>query len=84
MTLDYQVRGMSLAGLTRPGPQVVTVTAGHIQLAVNLDRRGEGSRLVRRRSVVASGGGDRAGGGRFKVAFHCPSGAAPSTAGQCQ
>lgn len=33
MTLRYHVQGMSLTGSTRPGRQVVNVTAGHIQLA---------------------------------------------------
>jgi hypothetical protein len=33
MTLSYIVRGMSLRGRTKPGPQVVDLTVRHIQLA---------------------------------------------------
>ncbi len=43
MTLSYQVQGMGLTGLTRPGPQVVNVTAGHIQLGGSA-RRSPGPR----------------------------------------
>ena len=33
MTLGYAVAGLSLHGSTRPGPQVLHLTAGHLQLA---------------------------------------------------
>jgi hypothetical protein len=33
LTLSYQVRGLSLTGLTAPGPQQIDVSAGHLQLA---------------------------------------------------
>jgi hypothetical protein len=33
MTLEYAVRGESLHGATRPGPQVIGLSVGHLQLA---------------------------------------------------
>ena len=33
MTLDYAVAGLSLHGSTRPGRQVLHLSAGHLQLA---------------------------------------------------
>jgi hypothetical protein len=35
MTLNYQVQGLALSGLTAPGAQVIDLTAGHIQLAAS-------------------------------------------------
>jgi hypothetical protein len=75
MTLSYQVQGMGLTGLTRPGPQVVDVTAGHIQL-------GGPAPVTRATAQVSFNDGDtwfpaRAtalGGGRFKIAYSAPAG----------
>jgi hypothetical protein len=76
MTLSYQVQGMSLTGLTRPGAQVVDVTAGHIQLG--------GSAQVTGATAQVSFNGGRTwsparvtarGGGHFKVAYDAPAGA---------
>ena len=33
ITLGYSVSGLRLDGATKPGPQAITITAGHIQLA---------------------------------------------------
>ncbi len=75
MTLSYQVQGMGLTGLTRPGPQVVDVTAGHIQL-------GGTAAVTGASAQVSFNDGDTwfpakttaLGGGRFKVAYSAPAG----------
>jgi hypothetical protein len=75
MTLSYQVQGMSLAGQTRPGPQVVDVTAGHIQL-------GGTAKITGATAQVSFNDGDSwfpahvtaLGGGRFKVGYSAPAG----------
>jgi hypothetical protein len=75
MSLSYQVRGMSLTGQTRPGPQVVDVTAGHIQL-------GGTAKITGATARVSFNDGDSwfpahvtaLGGGRFKVAYSAPAG----------
>jgi hypothetical protein len=75
MTLSYQVQGMSLSGQTRPGPQVVDVTAGHIQL-------GGTAKIAGATARVSFNDGDSwfpahvtaLGGGRFKVAYSAPAG----------
>jgi hypothetical protein len=75
MTLSYQVQGMSLSGQTRPGPQVVDVTAGHIQL-------GGTAKITGATARVSFNDGDSwfpahvtaLGGGRFKVAYSAPAG----------
>ena len=76
MTLSYQVRGMSLTGLTRPGPQVVDVTAGHIQL-------GGTARVTGAQAQVSFNSGrtwspatvTALGGGRFRAAYTASAGA---------
>jgi hypothetical protein len=40
LTLNYGVRGMSLRGLTRPGQQVIDVTAGHVEPAAETPIKG--------------------------------------------
>jgi len=75
MTLSYQVQGMSLTGQTRPGPQVVNVTAGHIQL-------GGTAKITGATAQVSFNDGDSwfpahvtaLGGGRFKVTYSAPAG----------
>ena len=76
MTLSYQVQGMSMTGQTRPGPQAVEVTAGHIQLGGTAKITGAAAR------VSFNDGGSwfpatvtAQGGGRFKVAYSAPAGA---------
>jgi hypothetical protein len=75
MTLDYQVRGLALNGTTPPGPQLVRLHVGHLQLApappvtstsawVSCD---DGASW-RRAAVTA------AGGGNFRIAFSRPRG----------
>jgi hypothetical protein len=75
MTLSYQVQGMSMTGQARPGPQVVDVSAGHIQL-------GGAAKITGATAQVSFNDGDSwfpahvtaLGGGRFKVAFSAPAG----------
>ena len=73
MTLSYRVRGMSLTGQTRPGPQVMDVTAGHIQL-------GGTARVTGAQAQVSFNSGrtwspatvTALGGGRFRAAYTAP------------
>jgi hypothetical protein len=75
MTLSYQVPGMGLTGLTRPGPQVVNVTAGHLQL-------GGTAAVTGATAQVSFNDGDSwfpakvtaQGGGRFRIAYNAPAG----------
>jgi hypothetical protein len=75
MTLSYLVQGISLAGLTRPGRQVVEVTAGHVQLA-------RAARITGATAKVSFNDGDSflparvtpQGGGRFRVSYTAPPG----------
>ena len=75
MTLSYRVQGLSLTGQARPGPQVVDVTAGHIQL-------GGTAKITGATARVSFNDGDSwfpahvtaLGGGRFKVAYSAPAG----------
>jgi hypothetical protein len=82
MTLNYIVRGMSLRGRTRPGAQVIYLTAGQIQLATP-------SAITRATAQVSfnSGGGrdwhamtvTRVAENRFKLSFSAPPGVQVST-----
>jgi hypothetical protein len=75
MTLSYAVAGLSLSGLTKPGAQVVDVTAGHLQVA-------RASAITGATAAVSYNDGEswRAatvtaeGGGRFRLAFSAPAG----------
>jgi hypothetical protein len=75
MTLSYQVHGLSLTGLTRPGRQVVDVTAGHIQL-------GGDAVFAGATAQVSFNDGDSwfpaqvtgLGHGRVRVAYNAPAG----------
>jgi len=76
MTLSYQVQDMSMTGQTRPGPQAVEVTAGHIQL-------GGAAKVTGATARVSFNDGDSwyparvtaQGGGRFRVTYSAPAGA---------
>jgi hypothetical protein len=50
MTLEYAVRGESLYGATHPGPQVIGLSVGHLQLA-------HGARVTRAAVSVSFDGG---------------------------
>jgi hypothetical protein len=75
MSLSYQVQGMSTTGQTRPGPQAVEVTAGHIQL-------GGSAKVTGATAQVSFNDGDSwfpakvtaQGGGRFRVTYSAPAG----------
>jgi hypothetical protein len=75
MALNYRVRGMSLGGLTRPGAQVIDVTAGHIQL-------GGSASITGATAQVSWNDGDSwqpamvttSGGGPFRVTYDAPPG----------
>jgi hypothetical protein len=75
MTLSYQVQGLSLTGMTRPGRQVVEVTAGHIQPS-------RAARITGATASVSFNDGDSfapaavtaQGGGRFRVSYSAPPG----------
>ena len=75
MTLNYAVGGLSLAGQTRPGRQVIVVTAGHVQPAGPAAITGaraqvsfDGGHSWHTASVTARGHG------RFRVGFRAPAG----------
>ena len=76
MTLRYQVAGMALDGSTPPGRQVLTVTAGHLQLAHGARVTGasvrvsfDGGKTWHPASVTALGKGS------FRATFTAPAGA---------
>jgi hypothetical protein len=73
MTLDYGVAGLGLNGAAPAGPQAITVTAGHIQLAPSPAVTGalaqvslNGGRTWERARVHA------AGADRFRLTFTAP------------
>jgi hypothetical protein len=73
ITLDYQVARLALDGAACPGPQAITITAGHIQLAPSVP-------VSRLQAQVSLNGGKTwgqaqvrpAGQGRFGVTFTAP------------
>jgi len=77
MTLDYQVQGLALNGTAPPGPQLIGLHAGHIQLAA-------AARVTRAAAQVSCNDGrtwqwaavSSRGGGDFRIAF--------SASGGCQ
>jgi hypothetical protein len=76
MTLRYQVAGMALDGSAPSGRQVLTVTAGHLQLAKASSITGasvrvsfDGGKTWHPASVAP------AGGGSFRAVFTAPTGA---------
>lgn len=76
MTLNYDVSGLSLAGQTKPGRQVIELTAGHVQ-------PGGSAAITGARAQVSFDGGHSwqtaavtaQGHGRFRVTFRAPAGA---------
>jgi hypothetical protein len=80
MTLDYHVAGMSLRGLTQPGPQAITLTAGHIQLAPAAAITGATAQVsfnsghTWRAAAVAP-----RGHGKFRITFTAPPGVTVTT-----
>jgi hypothetical protein len=74
MTLEYAVAGESLHGSTRPGPQVVHLSVGHLQLV-------KGPRVTRASMSVSFDGGKTwhpatvtGHGGSYTAAFTAPAG----------
>jgi hypothetical protein len=75
MTLQYAIAGLTLPGATRPGRQVLRVTAGHLQLVKPI--------TVTRASVSVSFDGGKTWhratvtghGGRYTATFTAPAGA---------
>jgi hypothetical protein len=75
MTLNYGVSGLSLAGQTRPGRQVIEVTAGHVQ-------PGRSAAITAAQAQVSFDGGHTwhtasvtaRGHGRFRAGFRAPAG----------
>jgi hypothetical protein len=75
MTLDYQVQGLALNGTAPPGPQLIGVHAGHIQLAA-------AARVTRATAQLSCNDGrtwhraavSSSGGGKFRIAFSAPGG----------
>jgi len=75
MTLNYGVSGLSLTGQTRPGRQVIEVTAGHVQPGGSAAITGAQAQVSfdsghtwHTTSVTAQGHG------RFRVGFRAPAG----------
>jgi hypothetical protein len=80
LTLDYQIRGLSLSGRTRPGAQVIDLTVGHLRLARAAEVTGataqvsfDSGRHWRQAAVR------RLAGDRFRLSFTAPAGALVST-----
>ena len=76
MTLEYQVQGLGLSGTAPAGPQVIDITAGHLQLARAAAVTGATA------SVSFDGGAHwqpatvtSQGAGQFRAAFTAPPGA---------
>jgi hypothetical protein len=74
LTLDYSVARLNLSGVAPPGPQLLTVTVGHLQLARAI-------RITRVRVLVSFDGGKTwvravvtGRGGRYRAAFTVPAG----------
>src|SRR6185437_1675922 len=76
LTLGYSVTGLALDGSARPGPQTLTITAGHLQLA-------HAALIMGVRAWVSLDGGTTwrvarvrpaAGPGRFTARFTAPGG----------
>ena len=76
MTLDYQVQGLGLGGIAPAGPQVLSFTAGHLQLS-------RASAVTGATAAVSFDGGAHwqpatvtsQGAGQFRAAFTAPPGA---------
>jgi hypothetical protein len=75
LTLSYQVRGLSLNGLTAPGPQQIDWTVGHVQLAAPSAITGASAQYSlndgqswRAASVTSTAAG------QFRVGFDAPAG----------
>jgi hypothetical protein len=75
MTLNYQVQGMSLGGLTQPGAQVLDLTAGHIQLVAPAAITGATAQVSYndgdswQPATVTAGAG-----GSFQIGYNAPAG----------
>ena len=74
MTLGYAVAGESLHGSTHPGPQVIHLSVGHLQLV-------KGARVTRAVMSVSFDGGKNwhrakvsGHGGSYTVTFSAPAG----------
>ncbi len=73
MTLTYQVAGLALNGTTAPGPQVIGLDVGHLQLA-------RATRVTAAAAQVSFTGGQSwrpaavtaLGGGHFRITFNGP------------
>lgn len=75
MTLSYNVHGLSLSGLAKPGAQVIDVTAGHIQLARTPAITGATAQVSYNDGDSWQAAGVTAeGGGHFRVAYSAPAG----------
>ena len=76
MTLEYQVQGLGLRGIAPAGPQVLSFTAGHLQLS-------RASAVTGATAAVSFDGGAHwqpatvtsQGAGQFRAAFTAPPGA---------
>jgi hypothetical protein len=75
MTLNYQVAGLALNGTTAAGPQTVTLSVGHLQLARAMRITGASAKVsfndghtFRPAAVTPQGGG------RFRICFTAPAG----------
>lgn len=75
LTLNYQVQGLALDGSTRPGPQVINLAVGHLQVASGSPVTGASARVSyddgqiwQRASVTPTGAG------HFRITFTAPAG----------
>jgi hypothetical protein len=79
LTLGYQVHGLALNGTAPPGPQVIGLNVGHIQVAKTAPITGVSAQVsyndgqTWQPATVTS-----SGGGKFRISFTAPGGVDPT------
>ncbi len=79
LTLNYRVRGLALNGTAPPGPQVIGLSVGHIQLGKTVPITGASAQVsyndgqTWQPATVSS-----SGGANFRISFTAPGGVDPT------
>jgi hypothetical protein len=80
MTLDYQVKGLSLTGAAPAGPQRISVQVGHLQLAGSPKINGAAAQVSCNAGKTWQKAAVKAvSQGNFTISFSEPSGCAVTT-----
>ncbi len=75
LTLSYQVQGLSLIGLTAPGPQEIDVSVGHVQLAAQSAITGASAQYsLNDGQSWQAASVSSTGAGQFQIGFDAPAG----------